>query len=130
MMDLPFGEIKGNKLIMNFSTADYSIASVINAIKNRLDLLAQINVLFLGAQTEIVTGPSPVFTPVPIVAHFLYKGDGNAAEYLTRVYEVIWEGIAYTFPDEASWANAKSSYADFISSQADLLLARIKATSE
>ncbi len=129
-MELPFGEIKGDKLTMNFSTADYSIASVINAIKERLDLLAQINVVFFGAQTEIVTGPSPVFTPVPIIAHFVYKGNGNAQECLTKVYEVIWEGIAFTFPDEASWAKAKSYYADFISSQADLLRARIEATSE
>jgi len=129
-MELSFGEIKDNRLKMSFSTADYSIASVINAIKERLDLLAQINVVFLGAQTEIYTGPTPVFTPVPIVAHFLYKGNGDAVETLTRVYEVIWEGIAYTFPDEASWAEAKSYYANFIASQADLLRARIEATSE
>ncbi len=129
-MQLPFGEISENQLIMKFSTADFSIASVLSAIKERLDLLSQLNVVFLGAATEIISGPTPVFTPVPIVAYFLYKGKDDAKSVLERIYEVIWEGIAYTFPDEASWANSKSNYADFIDAQAQLLRARIEATSE
>lgn len=127
-MQLPFGEIRTNQLIMKFSTADYSIASVLNAIKERLDLLSQLNVVFLGAATEIITGPTPIFTPVPIVAYFLYKGKDDSKTILERVYEVIWEGIAYTFPDESSWANSKSNYADFIDAQAQLLRARIEAS--
>ncbi|OGF64814.1 MAG: hypothetical protein A2Y62_19445 [Candidatus Fischerbacteria bacterium RBG_13_37_8] len=129
-MELPFGELKENKLVMHFSTADYSIASVISAIRERLDLLAQLEVVFQGAQTELTAGPAPVFIPVPIAAHFIYKGKGDAKNILIKVYEVVWEGLAYTFPDEASWATAKSSYADFIEAQAQLLHARIEATSE
>ena len=127
-MELPYGEIKDNKLIMKFSTADYSIASVLDAVRERLDVFLHLEVIFLGASTDMPVGPTPVFVPVPIIAHFLYRGKGDARSTLEKVYEVVWEGIAYTFPDESAWAAAKSSYADFIDAQAQLLRARIEAT--
>jgi hypothetical protein len=129
-MELPYGEIKDTKLVMKFSTADYSIASVMDAVRERLDLFAQLEVVFLGASTDMPVGPSPIFVPVPIVAHFIYKGKGDTRSILEKVYEVMWEGIAYTFPDEPTWASAKSNYADFIDAQAQLLRARIEATEE
>lgn len=63
-MNLPYGEIKNNVLKMKFSTADFSIASVLNAIKVHIDVIEEMGVLFLGAQTELVAGPTPVFQPV------------------------------------------------------------------
>ena len=127
-MELPYGEIKENILIMKFSTADYSIASVLHAVRERLDVFAQLGVVFLGASTDMPIGPTPVFAPVPIVAHFEFKGKGDNRNILERVYQLIWEGMAEIFPDEPSWATAKSNYADFIDAQAQLLRARIEAT--
>jgi hypothetical protein len=129
-MELPYGDIKGNTLCMKFSTADYSIASVMNAIKVHIDVLAELGVTFLGAQTEIVAGPAPVFQPVPVVAQFSYAGKGNARETLEKVYTLVWQGIIASFPDETCWSQAKESYASFIAAQADLLRARIEASKE
>lgn len=129
-MNLPFGEIKNNLLIMKFSTADYSIASVLGAIKIHLDVIEEMGVIFLGAQTEIVAGPAPVFQPVPVIAQFEYIGKGNAKEVLEKVYRLVWQGIVNSFPDETCWSQAKQAYSAFISAQADLLRARIEATKE
>ncbi|MGB9721004.1 MAG: hypothetical protein ACPL28_05950 [bacterium] len=129
-MNLSFGEIKNNLLIMKFSTADYSIASVLGAIRIHLDVIEEKGVVFLGAQTEVVVGPTPVFQPVPVVAQFEYTGKGNAKEILEKVYKLIWQGIVNSFPDESSWSQAKQAYSDFIAAQADLLRARIEATKE
>ncbi len=129
-MKLPFGEIKENVLMMKFSTADYSIASVLNAIKMHIDVIKEMGVVFLGASTEVVVGPTPVFTPVPVVAHFEYSGKGDSKEFLEKVYRIVWEGIVNSFVDEACWAQSKAAYAQFIHSQADLLRARIEATKE
>ncbi len=127
-MKLPFGEIKENVLTVKFSTADYSIASVLNAVKLHLDVIKEMDVLFLGASTEIVMGPTPVFTPVPVVAHFEYAGKGNPKEILEKVYRTVWEGIVNSFCDEACWAQSKAAYSQFIHSQADLLRARVEST--
>ncbi len=129
-MNLTFGEIKNNLLIMKFSTADYSIASVLGAIKLHLDVIEEMGVVFLGAQTEVVTGPTPVFQPVPVIAQFEHTGKGNAKEILEKVYRLVWQGIVNSFPDETCWSQAKQAYADFIAAQADLLRARIEATKE
>jgi hypothetical protein len=127
-MKLPFGEIKENLLTVKFSTADYSIASVISAVKIHLDVIQAMEVWFLGASTEVVVGPTPVFTPVPVVAHFEYAGKGNAREVLEKIYRIVWEGIVNSFCDEACWAQSKAAYSQFISSQADLLRARVEST--
>jgi hypothetical protein len=129
-MTLPYGEIKGSLLIMKFSTADFSIASVLNAIKIHLDVVENMGVVFLGAQTEVVAGPSPVFQPVPVVAQFEFAGKGSAKETLENVYKIVWQGLVASFPDEETWSGAKESYAAFIAAQADLLRARIEASKE
>lgn len=129
-MNLPYGEIKGNLLTMKFSSADYSIASVLDAIQIHIDVIENMDVAFLGAQTDIVTGPTPVFQPVPVVAQFEYAGKGSAAAILEKVYRTVWQGIVASFPDEASWSEAKESYAAFIAAQADLLRARAEAAKE
>ena len=127
-MNLPYGEIKGSVLTMRFSTADYSIASVLDAIQIHLDVIENMDVAFLGAQTDIVAGPTPVFQPVPVVAQFEYTGKGSAQAVLEKVYRTVWQGIVASFPDEASWSQAKESYGAFIAAQADLLRARKEAS--
>ncbi len=129
-MKLPFGEIKDDVLIMKFSTADYSIASVLNAIKIHLDVIGEMGVTFLGAATEVTVGPTPVFTPVPVVAHFEFTGKGNGKEALQKVYRTVWQGIVNSFCDEACWSQSKAAYAQFIHAQADLLRARVESTKE
>lgn len=129
-MNLPYGEIKGNVLVMRFSTADYSIASVLDAIEIHIDVIENMEVVFLGAQTEVVAGPTPVFQPVPVVAQFEYTGKGSAKETLEKVYKIVWQGIVASFPDESSWSEAKEAYAAFIAAQADLLRARSEASKE
>lgn len=129
-MTLPHGEIKGNVLLMKFSTADFSIASVMNAIKVHIDVIENMGVVFLGAQTDIVAGPTPVFQPVPVVAQFEYTEKGPVKEVLEKVYRTVWQGIVTSFPDETSWSDAKEAYAAFITAQADLLRARVDASKE
>lgn len=129
-MTLPYGEIKDSTLIMKFSTADYSIASVIAAIRVHLDVIEQLGVEFLGAQTDIVAGPTAVFQPVPVVAQFEFTGSGKGREALEKVYRLVWQGIVGSFPDESCWSQAKQAYAAFVAAQADLLRARIQAAKE
>jgi len=129
-MNLPYGEIKDKILQIKFSTADFSIASVLSAIKVHLDVIDEMGVIFLGAQTEIITGPSPVFQPVPVIAQFEYTGKGTSKDVLEKVYRVVWQGIVNSFPDETRWSEAKEAYASFIAAQADLLRARIEAAKE
>jgi hypothetical protein len=129
-MNLPYGEIKNNVLLMKFSTADFSVASVLTAIKVHIDVIGELGVTFLGAQTEVVAGPTPVFQPVPVVAQFEYGGKGTANQILEKVYKIIWQGVVDSFPDETHWSQAKEAYSSFIAAQADLLRARIEASKE
>ena len=129
-MNLPYGEIKGSVLKMTFSTADFSISSVLSAIKVHLDVIQELGVTFLGAQTEVFAGPTPVFQPVPVVAQFEYTDKGGAKDVLQKVYTIVWQGIVSSFPDETCWSQAKEAYASFIAAQADLLRARTEAAKE
>jgi len=123
-MFMPFGEIKGKVLTMSFSSADFSVASVIAALREHLDMLNEMQVDFCGIATDVMGGDARVFKPVMIVASFEYRGDGDVNAILGRVYAAVWKGIVTTFPDESEWADAKESYASFILSQADLIRAR------
>ncbi len=127
-MTLPYGETKNNILIMKFSTADFSIASVLNAIKVHLDVIQSMDTVFLGAQTEMTAGPSPVFQPVPVIAQFEFQGKGSATATLEKIYALVWQGIVNSFPDETCWSQAKQAYGGFIAAQADLLRARVEAS--
>lgn len=126
-MYMPFGEIKDNLLTVSFSSADFSIATVLTAIKERCDMFAEMKVQFLGASTEIPNTPSPVFRPVAIKAFFEHTGGGDPRQVLEKVYTHLWEAVALTFPAEPAWATAKGDFAQFISSQADLIRARIES---
>ena len=129
-MQMPYGDIDGNLLTMRFSSADFSVATVISAIREHLDVMEELGVKFLGVATEITSGPTPVFRPTNIEAKFEYCGDGKCAPCLERTYQVIWKGVISTFPNESEWAQAKSDFADFIVSQADLLRARTESSRE
>jgi len=126
-MYMPFGRIEEKVLSIDFSSADFSVAAVLGAIRAHLDMLQEMEVTFLGVSTDVPAGPSPVFRPVPISAVFEYGGSGDAQSVLERVYQVVWQGIVNTFPDEAEWATAKRDYAQFIVAQADLLRARTES---
>jgi len=112
---------------MSFSSADFSVASVIAAIRLHLDMLEEMCVLFLGCTTEVPAGPSPVFRPVDIKAVFEYTGSDEAKPVLERAYQIVWRGVVDTFPSECEWAEAKGDFAKFISAQADLLRARVES---
>jgi hypothetical protein len=129
-MDTPYGDIEGNSLTMSFSSADFSVASVMAAVREHLDVLTQMDVVFLGTATEVPAGPTPVFRPVNVQAIFEYTGRGDARDVLEKAYRLVWQGIVSTFPSEAEWAAAKKDFAQFISSQADLLRARVEGAQE
>jgi len=121
---MPFGEIEGNVLTMGFSSADFSVASVIAALREHLDLLNEMKVEFCGVATDVSGGDARVFKPVMINASFEYAGSGESEPALERTYAAIWKGIVATFPDETEWAESKESFGSYILSQAELLRAR------
>jgi hypothetical protein len=123
-MDLPFGTIEDNILEVRFSTADFSVATVIAGIREHLDMFEEMNVCFLGLATDVPRGDTPVMTPVEIKASFKYRGSGDAEGTLHRIYRSLWKGVIYNFPDELEWAEAKSNYSEFIIAQADLIRAQ------
>lgn len=123
-MLMPYGDIEGNTITIRFSTADFSMATVVAAIREHLDVLEELCVSFVGAGTEIVEGPTPVFRPTNIETKFEFCGVGDAKSPLERTYLLIWKGVISTFPNEQDWAQAKSEFGNFIMSQADLLRAR------
>lgn len=129
-MQMPYGDINGNVLKMRFSSADFSVASVVSAIREHLDVMEELGVKFLGIATEVSAGPTPVFRPTNIEAVFEYCKKDSCGDCLERTYQVIWKGVIDTFPGEAEWAQAKSDFAQFISAQADLLRARIESSRE
>ena len=129
-MQMPYGDIDGSVLTMKFSSADFSVASVITAIREHLDVMEELGVKFLGIATEITSGPTPVFRPTDIQAKFEYCGDGKSQACLERTYQVIWRGVIHTFPTEGEWAQAKSDFAQYIVSQAELLRARTEGSRE
>ena len=129
-MDLPYGNIEDKTLAMRFSSADFTVASVLSALREHLDMLREMDVVFLGVATDVPAGPQPVFRPVDVKAVFEYVGSGNADDVLRRSYEIVWQGIVATFPDEPEWAVAKEGYAHYISSQAELLRARTESNRE
>lgn len=128
-MNTPFGEIKDKTLEVRFSTADYSIATVLAAIREHLDVLQEMGIKFLGAATEVYTGPTPVFRPTDIKAIFECTGTGGK-DCLERAYELVWSAVVKTFPDENEWAQAKNDFAQYILAQADLLRARTESAKE
>jgi hypothetical protein len=122
-MTLPFGSISGNNLQMRFSTADFSVATIIGGIREHIDMFTEMKVDFLGIATNVPDGNQPVFKPINIIAHFEYGGSGDAEGVLTRVYKALWKGIVFNFPDEMDWAEAKANFSNYVEAQASMLMA-------
>jgi hypothetical protein len=129
-MQIPFGLIEGDLLEVQFSTADYSIATILAAVREHLDKLEEMDVNFLGAETDVPEGNAPVFKPVCIKAVFQYVGNLDQKATLERAYRVVWSGIVTTFPNEKDWAASKQAFGHFIVSQADLLRARTESAGQ
>jgi len=129
-VQMPYATIEANILRVEFSSADFSVASVLAAVRERGDRLEEMGVLFLGAATDVPAGPTPVFKPVPVVATFEYTGDASPQPVLEKAYVTLWNGVVATFPPEAEWSQSKRDYAQYITSQADLLRARTEAGSQ
>ena len=123
-MSLPFGKIEDNHLEVYFSTADFSVATVIAGIREHLDMFEEMGVCFLGVATRVPAGASNSMQPLNIIANFKYHGEGDAGGVLNRIYRVVWKGVINNFPDESEWAEAKSNYSDFIAAQAEMLRAQ------
>lgn len=90
-------------------------------------MFGEMKVVFLGVSTEIPAGPSPIFRPVAVKAYFEYIGSGDPKPILEKVYILLWEAVALTFPTEPVWASAKGDFSKFISAQADLIRARVES---
>ncbi len=123
-MRTPFATIEADTIEIFFSTADFTIATVLAAVREHLDKLEEMEVHFLGAQTDVPAGPTPVFRPVTIRAVFQYSGKGSPQPVLEKTYRTVWEGITSTFPKEPEWAAAKEALSHYVVAQADLLRAR------
>jgi hypothetical protein len=122
-MSLPFGSIDGNSLEVRFSTADFSVATVIGGVREHIDMFEEMAVSFLGIATDVPEGNQPVFKPINIIAYFEYTGAGDAEGVLTRIYKALWKGVVMNFPDEIEWSEAKENYSEFIIAQAEMLRA-------
>lgn len=123
-MHLPYGSIEGTTLNATFSTADFSVATVIAGIREHLDMFEEMGIDFMGVATDVPSTAPIGPRPLNIVATFNYRGVGDAEGALKRVYAMLWKGIIANFPDELEWSEAKSNYAEFVAAQAEMLRAQ------
>ncbi|MFW9928701.1 MAG: hypothetical protein ACFFD1_04870 [Candidatus Thorarchaeota archaeon] len=125
MLNLPFGNIDGNKLVINMSTADYTIAAILNALNDCLDVFEELSVEFLGCGTDVKNSGSPSFSPTDINIYLQSndKNEDNSRKTLLQSYKIFWKSLVRTYPDEETWSNSRSNLGNFISAQAELLLA-------
>lgn len=124
-MNMPYGEINGTTLKIRFSSADYSVASVLTALREHLDVIENLGVTFTGVQTDLGHASATAFRPVDIVAQF--EAPQENRQLMEKVYKLVWHGLVLTFPPEEVWAEAKKAYSAYISSQAELIRARTES---
>ncbi len=121
---LPYGTIKDKKLIMHFSAYDIDLPVIAAGIRERMDVLKELDVAFAGFGTEVpdkMTEQSPAM----VKCFFEYVGkQTDPVVILKRVYHLIWGGMIQEFPDIIDWAAAKSDLANLTYAQADVLRAR------
>ena len=122
--NLPYGIIKGKKLIMQFSAYDIDLPVIAAGIRERMDVLRELGVAFAGFGTEVpeqVTEQSPAV----VKAFFEFVGKGpDATEILKRVYHLVWGGMIVEFPNLELWAASKADLANLTYAQAEVLRAR------
>jgi hypothetical protein len=121
---LPYGTITKKKLIMHFSAFDIDLPVIAAGIRERMDVLKELEVSFAGFGTEIPEKLTEQ-TPAVIKCFFEYVGkESDADMILKRVYHLIWSGMVQEFPDLVDWAAAKADLSNLTIAQADALRAQ------
>jgi hypothetical protein len=121
---LPYGSIAKKKLIMHFSAYDIDLPVIAAGIRERMDVLRELEVSFAGFGTEVPEQMTEQ-TPAVIKCFFEYVGnDSDANVILKRVYHLIWSGMVMEFPDLVEWAAAKADLSNLTIAQADVLRAQ------
>jgi hypothetical protein len=121
---LPYGTITKKKLIMHFSAYDIDLPVIAAGIRERMDVLRELDVSFAGFGTEVPEQMTEQ-TPAVIKCFFEYVGkESDASVILKRVYHLIWSGMIMEFPDLVEWAAAKADLSNLTIAQADVLRAQ------
>ncbi|TXT55094.1 MAG: hypothetical protein BAJATHORv1_40003 [Candidatus Thorarchaeota archaeon] len=121
---LPYGTIKGKKLIMHFSAYDIDLPVIAAGIRERMDVLRELGVSFSGFGTEVPKDMTEQ-NPAVVKAFFEFVGSGSDSDViLKRAYHLIWGGMIEEFPDLLEWAAAKSDLSSLTFAQADVMRAR------
>ena len=120
---LPYGKISKKKLIMHFSAYDIDLPVIAAGIRERMDVLKELDVAFAGFGTEIPENMSEQ-SPALVKCFFEYVGEGDANVILKRVYHLIWSGMIAEFPDLEEWAAAKADLSALTLAQAEVIRAR------
>ncbi|MFX0045510.1 MAG: hypothetical protein ACFE8Z_06655 [Candidatus Hermodarchaeota archaeon] len=121
---LPYGTISKKKLTMTFSAFDIDLPVIAAGIRERMDVLRELEVAFAGFGTDIPEDMSEQ-TPATVKAFFEYLGkETNATVILKRVYHLVWGGMIQEFPDLEEWAAAKADLSNLTIAQADVIRAR------
>ncbi len=123
-LTLPFGVIKDKKLIMSFSAFDIDLPIIAAGIRERMDVLRELDVAFAGFGTDVPENMTEQ-TPAVVKCFFEYVGsESDSRTILKRVYHLIWSGMIMEFPDVLEWAAAKSDLSNLTIAQADVIRAR------
>ncbi|MGD9395831.1 MAG: hypothetical protein PVJ05_05335 [Candidatus Thorarchaeota archaeon] len=121
---LPYGTITKKKLIMHFSAYDIDLPVIAAGIRERMDVLRELDVSFAGFGTEVPEQMTEQ-TPAVIKCFFEYIGkESDATVILKRVYHLVWGGMIVEFPDLEEWAAAKADLSNLTIAQADVLRAQ------
>lgn len=121
---LPYGTIKDKKLIMNFSAFDMDLPVIAAGVRERSDVLKEMQVAFSGFGTEVPEELSRQ-KPAEIKVFFEYLGkETDASIILKRVYHIVWGGIIQEFPDLIDWAEAKADLSSLTFAQAEVMRVR------
>jgi len=109
---------------MSFSAYDIDLPVIASGIRERMDVLKELEVAFAGFGTEIPEQMTDQ-SPASIKCFFEYVGkESDPRTILKRVYHLIWGGMIQEFPDLVDWAEAKADLSNLTIAQADILRAR------
>jgi NADPH-dependent curcumin reductase CurA len=121
---LPYGAITGKKLIMHFSAFDIDLPVIASGLRERMDVLREMDVAFAGFGTEIPANMSEQ-APASVKCFFEYVGkEADPTVILKRAYHLVWSGMIDSFPDLEQWAAAKADLSNLTLAQAEVLRAR------
>ncbi|MFX1578476.1 MAG: hypothetical protein ACFFBJ_02430 [Promethearchaeota archaeon] len=121
---LPYGSIAKKKLVMHFSAYDIDLPVIAAGIRERMDVLKELEVSFAGFGTEVPEKMTEQ-TPAVIKCFFEYVGkETDSSVILKRAYHLVWSGMIEEFPDLVEWAAAKADLSNLTIAQADVLRAQ------